>query len=213
MFQRFFCSNVETMIIYGSRSIKQAVEHISDACPHCGTTNSTELYVFQKYAHVFWIPFFPMGKTGVSQCNHCKQILKKDEMPSSMLQAYDRIKAQTRVPIWTFAGVALVGVMIAAGFVSDKQKDERNATLIQAPATGDVFEVKTKEGQYTLMKVADVRGDSLLIQLHQYETNKLTGLADLKRKGDAGYTEEVFVVLKDDVKAMVKDGEIIEIIR
>lgn len=201
------------MIIYGSRSVKQAVEQLSEPCPHCGTSNSLELYVFQKYAHVFWIPFFPLGKTAVSQCNHCKQILKKDEMPSSMLHAYDRIKTKTRVPVWTFAGLALVGVLIAVGFVSDKQKDEKNAKLIQSPAAGDVFEVRTKEGQYTLMKVAEVKGDSLFIQLHQYETNKLKGLADLKRKGESGFTEEVFVLLKDDVKAMLKDGEIIDVVR
>lgn len=201
------------MIIYGSRSVKQAVEQLSESCPHCGTSNSIELYVFQKYAHIFWIPFFPMGKTAVSQCNHCKQILKKDEMPSSMLHAYDRIKAKTRVPVWTFAGLALVGALVVVGFVSNKQKDEKNAKLIQAPAAGDVFEVRTKEGQYTLMKVAEVKGDSLFIQLHQYETNKLKGLADLKRKGDSGYTDEVFVLLKDDVKAMLKDGEIMDVIR
>lgn len=201
------------MIIYGSRSVKLAVEQVSDSCPHCGTANSIELYVFQKYAHVFWIPFFPIGKTAVSQCNHCKQILKKDEMPSSMISAYDRIKAKTRIPVWTFAGLALVGALILVGFVSNKQKDEKNAKLIQAPATGDVFEVRTKEGQYTLMKVAQVKGDSLFIQLHQYETNKLKGLADLKRKGESGYTEEVFVLLKEDVQAMLKEGEIMDVIR
>lgn len=201
------------MIIYGSRSVKLAVEQVSDSCPHCGTANSIELYVFQKYAHVFWIPFFPIGKTAVSQCNHCKQILKKDEMPSSMISAYDRIKAKTRIPVWTFAGLALVGALILVGFVSNKQKDEKNAKLIQAPATGDVFEVRTKDGQYTLMKVAQVKGDSLFIQLHQYETNKLKGLADLKRKGESGYTEEVFVLLKEDLQAMLKEGEIMDVIR
>jgi zinc-ribbon family len=201
------------MIIYGSRSVKQAVEQLSDPCPHCGTANSTELYVFQKYAHVFWIPFFPIGKTAVSQCNHCKQILKKNEMPSSMLHAYDRIKAKTRVPVWTFAGLALVGVLITAGFVTDKQKDEKNAKLIQAPAAGDVFEVRTKEGQYTLMKIAEVKGDSLFIQLHQYETNKIKGLRDLRQKGESAFSEDMFVLLKADVQAMLKDGEILDIER
>jgi hypothetical protein len=130
-----------------------------------------------------------------------------------MISAYDRIKAKTRVPIWTFAGLAMVGVLITVGFVSNKQKDEKNAKFIQAPAAGDVFEVRTKEGQYTLMKVAQVKGDSLFIQLHQYETNKLKGLADLKRKGESGYTEEVFVLLKEDVQAMLKGGEIMDVIR
>lgn len=201
------------MIVYGTRSSKQAVESIAEACPHCGTTHNTELYVFQKFAHVFWIPFFPIGKTGVSQCNHCKQILKKEEMPSSFLVAYDNIKAKTRIPVWTFSGLALVAVLMAVGFVSDKQKDERNAKLILAPQAGDVFEVKTKEGQYTLIKVNAVYGDSIIVQPNQYETNKISGLADLRSKGEAGYSEEEYVFLKDELKRMVKEGEIIDIER
>lgn len=201
------------MIVYGSRSTQLAKENLTEPCPHCNTANSTELYVFQKYAHVFWIPFFPIGKTAVSQCNHCKQILKKEEMPSSMLQAFDRIKTQTKAPIWTFAGLALIVVLVAVGFVNDKQTDKRNAKFIESPAAGDIYEVKTKEGNYTLMKLTEVKGDSILIRLHQYETNKRTGLTDLKQKGEAAYSEDVFVLPKSAVRDMLKDGEILEVIR
>jgi len=90
------------MIIYGIRNKELIKEHITDKYPNCGTQNSIDMHVFQKYAHVFWTPFFPLGKTGVSQCDHCKQVLKLKEMPSSLTNVYENLKSQTKTPIWTF---------------------------------------------------------------------------------------------------------------
>jgi hypothetical protein len=70
------------------------------------------MHVFQRYAHIFWIPFFPIGKTGASQCGHCKQVLKEKEMPSSLKMAFDDVKSRTKTPYWTFAGVAIIVVLI-----------------------------------------------------------------------------------------------------
>ena len=201
------------MIIYGSRNIQLAKETITDKCPNCGTQNSVELNVFQKYAHVFWIPFFPMGKTAVSQCNHCRQILKNKEMPEAFKSNYEVLKAQNKTPLWTFAGLAILVTLISWGVINDKQNDEKNAKLILAPKSGDVFEIKTPENQYTLYKVDRVNGDTAFVRLHQYESNKISGLTDLKQKGDAAYTEETMPYSLSELKEMLNKGEIRDIER
>jgi len=201
------------MIVYGSRTKQLAKEIIIDKCPNCGRQNSTELHVFQNYAHVFWIPFFPTGKTAVTQCDHCKQVLKPKEMPSSIKSTYENIKSQTKTPIWTFSGLALLAVLISIGVVSAQQNNKKNAQLILSPQSGDVFEVRTKDSQYTLFKVDDVKGDSIFVRINQYETNKISGLSDLKRKGDVAYSEENFVFLKAELKEMMSKGEILDIER
>ena len=201
------------MIIYGSKSKELAKEVLMDKCPNCGTQNSIDMHVFQKYAHVFWIPFFPMGKTGVSQCDHCKQVLKLKEMPPYLKTSYENLKAQTKLPIWMFSGLALFAVLIVAAVISGKNKDERNAKLILAPKNGDVFEIKTKENQYTLYKIDEVQADSVFIRTNNYETNKASGIADLKRKGDNSYSEEVYGFSKSELKKMLDQGEIIDINR
>jgi len=198
------------MLIYGTKNKEIAKEHLIDKCPQCGTQNSIDMYVFQRYAHVFWIPFFPIGKTGVSQCDHCKQVLKLKEMPSSMRTAYDNLKAQTKTPIWTFAGLALVAVLITIIIISDKKKAAKNAQLILTPQTGDIFEIKTKDNQYTLYKVNQVAGDSVFVQVNNYETNKISGLDDLKKKD---YSQDVFGFSKAELKQMLEKGEIIDIDR
>ncbi len=201
------------MIIYGTRGKELAKEIITDKCPNCGTQNSIDMHVFQNYAHVFWIPFFPTGKTGVSQCDHCKQVLKLNQMPSSLKDSYENIKTQTKTPVWMFAGLALVAALIVVGVISEKQKGEKNSKLILIPQVGDIFEIKTKEGQYTLYKVGEVSHDSVFLQFHNYETNKMSGLNDLKKKGDNAYTEEMYGVSKGELKQMLDKDEIIDIDR
>ena len=201
------------MIIYGTKNKKLAKEVVTDKCSNCGTQNSIELYVFQKYAHVFWIPFFPIGKTAVSQCDHCKQVLKLKEMPAALTTVYENAKSQAKTPAWTFSGLALLAVLITVGILNDKKNDEKNAQLILTPKSGDIFEVKTKDNHYTLYKIENIEGDSAFIRINQFETNKMTGLADLKRKGESAYSEDVFSFSKIELKTMLANGEIVDIER
>jgi len=201
------------MIIYGVRSTQLGKEILADKCLSCGTQNSIELYVFQKYAHVFWIPLFPVGKTVVSQCDHCKQVLKQKEIPSSLISSYENIKSQTKTPLWTFSGLALIAILITVTVINDQKNDKENAQLILTPKSGDIFEIKTKENQYTVYKVDEVQGDSVYIRINEYETNKLSGLGELKSKGEKNFSEETYAFSKTELKKMLEQGEIIDVER
>jgi len=199
------------MIVYGTRSKELAKEIISDKCPNCGTQHSIDMHVFQKYAHIFWIPVFPIGKTGVSQCDQCKQVLKLNQMPEPLKNTYENLKSQAKTPVWTFSGLAVFAGLIIIAFISGRQKDEKNAKLILTPHKGDVFDIKTKNNQYTTYKVEEVQGDSVFIRTNNYETNKETGIAELKEKGDSAYSEDIYGFSKKELKQMVDKGEIIDI--
>lgn len=92
------------MIVYDTRAKETFKESVFDKCPNCGSTGSLTIHVFQKYAHVFWIPFFPLGKTGVVECTNCNRAWDLKLMPDSMRQTYDTVKIQAKKPIWMFAG-------------------------------------------------------------------------------------------------------------
>jgi hypothetical protein len=125
----------------------------------------------------------------------------------------DNLKSQSKTPLWTFSGLALIVILITVGVVNDRNKDQRNAKLISSPKSGDVLEVKTKENQYTLFKVDNVHGDSIFLRVHNYETNKIDGLSDLRKKGDSAYSEDLYSIDKNDLKKMFEKGEIIDIDR
>ena len=91
------------MIIYGTKAKEILSEHVTDKCANCNTQNNIDIHVFQKYAHVFWIPFFPMSKTGLSRCEHCKQMLNPKEMPPNLLNAYETLKSSVKPPVWMWS--------------------------------------------------------------------------------------------------------------
>lgn len=200
------------MIVYGSRATQLAKETLTEKCSNCGSY-SIDLYIFQRYAHVFWLPFFPIGKIAVAQCSSCKKAWNKKEFSETALYAYQNLKSQTKTPVWTYAGISVIAIIIAITAISEQKKNQRNGKLILAPVAGDVFEMKTQEGQYTISKVETVKGDTIFLRFNEYETNRSSGLADIKRKGESAYSQVMIPFAKADLKAMFDKGEIIDIDR
>ncbi len=201
------------MIIYGKKSTQLVKEHLTDKCSNCGTQNSIDLYLFQNYAHVFWIPFFATGKSAVSECSHCKQVLKQKEMPVDLLEQVRDLKRQYKTPVWTFSGLGLFALLIVVLVINDKNKSKKNIALLAASKVGDVLQIRTKEKQYTLYKIDEVATDSVFLRYNNYECNKISGLADIKLKGDTAYSEDLLGYSKTELKKMLMDGEIIDIER
>jgi len=198
------------MIIYGTRSKQLTKQAVTEKCTHCGSQNTIDIYVFQQYAHVFWIPFFPIRKIGISQCDHCQQALKQNEMPDGLRDSYNQVKAQTKIPIWTFSGIALIAVIVAIGIINGKKKDERNAQLILTPKAGDIFEIKTPDNNYSLVRVTSVNGDTVYIQQNEYQVDRTSGLDDLRKKD---YSPEEYGISKSVLKTMLEKGDILDIER
>jgi len=201
------------MIIYGTNSKHLLTENVKGKCPNCGGENTVQMSVFNRYAHVFWIPFFPIGKTAASQCGSCKQIMQLNEMPPDLRKSYDTMKLKTSTPVYLFAGLAIVAGLVTWGVIINQQNEKENAQLILTPQKNDLYEVKLGDKQYTLFKVDSVYGDSVVVRMHLYETNKMSGVSDLKDKGDDAYQEMGLVFTKGSLKEMFDEGEIFDVER
>lgn len=201
------------MIIYGTKATELITANTHETCPSCGTTNSVQMTVFQKYAHVFWVPFFPIGKTGMTQCSHCKQVLQKKEFTDNLNARYEVLKDESKMPVWTFSGLAILGALVVWGVIAGNKNDAKNARLILTPQKGDLYEVKKGGSLYTLYKVEMVSGDTVFVLFNKFETNKMTGLTDLKNKGDAAFSPEPEAISKTALKNMLDKGEIMDIDR
>jgi hypothetical protein len=198
------------MIIYGRKGKILAKEPVTDKCPNCQTQNSIDMYIVQNYAHVFWIPLVPIGKTGVSQCGQCKGVLKLREMPLYLMKTYETVKVKTKTPIWMFLGLAIIAVFIIVNVINSRKKDQNNTTFITAPKAGDIFEIKTKDNQYTLFKTVWVVGDSVYVNINKYTSDKSSGLAAMKNKE---YSESVYALSKKELKEMFDKGNILGVDR
>lgn len=76
-----------------------------------------------------------------------------------------------------------------------------------------MFKVKSANNQYTLYKVAEIKGDSALLSINKFETNLRSGLSYLVSIGDTSYSKQVYAFAKKDLKSMLDKGEIIDIDR
>ncbi len=104
------------MLIFGSKLkllVMQILQGIT--CVHCNSQNTTSASIYQKIAHFFWMPIFPMGKTGGTECSHCKQILREKELNSNIQPAYDQLRATAKAPISAYWGAAVLIVLFIIG--------------------------------------------------------------------------------------------------
>jgi hypothetical protein len=162
------------------------------ACVHCGTVDSLTSTVISRYFHLFWIPAFPIGKTSVTVCQHCKQTLTAREMPATYQAPVQAIQAQARTPLTNFALLMLIGVAIVFIFVvvlvtprtADSESSStvndtvstgtaENAFRDEQVAVGARYKFKANDDgrSYGLVQVTKVTTDSVYYKM----TNVLRG--------------------------------------
>lgn len=180
-------------------------------CPSCGTKGSVLFSVFGRHAHVFWIPLFPIGKVGASQCQHCKHTLKSSEMPKDLKSEYLDLKATSKAPLWQFSGlVLLVGLVGLIQYSSGKNKELEKA-YISEPIIGDVYRVKTEDNQYTAIKVGSVSSDSVYLYSNLYQTNKSSGISKIDI--EENYATDMYAISKSQLNELYTTGEIMGVNR
>lgn len=103
------------MIIFGQRASNIGSFVTKDTrCDHCNNTGTQQFSVFGKYAHIFWIPTFPLGRKAFAECTHCKRTLDKKNFSPALKQQYDNGKHLVKRPVWHWAGLILFGVLVVA---------------------------------------------------------------------------------------------------
>lgn len=201
------------MIVYGEKSKEILSESLPDKCSNCGAENSLKMHVFQKYAHVFSLPSFPTGKTAETECSNCKQVIKLEEMTDSFKEEYKRLKSKSNTSVYYYSWLIAVAIVIIFIILANGKSGNKNADLIETAQIGDVYQIKTPEHQYTLIKVEKVVGDSVYFLENQFESNNLDGLKEIEKKWDSSYLPQLKSFTKFQLLSALKRKKIIEIER
>jgi hypothetical protein len=200
------------MIIYGTRASHiKSVQLEKETCTSCNTKGALLLSTYARYAHVFWIPIFPIGRVSASQCQHCKQLLESDQMPAQIKAYHERNVAETRVPLWQFAGLVLIGIAIAFGVYANQNSKEERAMFFKSPMAGDVYEYKTEEGAYSTFRLSDVATDTVSVNFNNYEVDKISGLYKIEK--EENYSDTTYYLSRVQLTEMDSAGEIVDIDR
>lgn len=200
------------MIIFGIKAVHLTTVELKMAtCPNCRTQGSMVLSIFRKHAHIFWIPLFPVGKKGVTQCQHCKNVLKTKEMPEFVKREYHNLKDETKGPIWQFAGSGIIIALIIWASYSSGENKKLDLKYIASPVTGDIYEYKIESRVYSTLKVVNVSNDSVFISPNDYEISRKSKIYKIDKPEN--YSETSYGISRSKLKEMYDSGDIFDVNR
>jgi hypothetical protein len=203
------------MIFYGTNSSNLKTGKLRNVtCPNCGTDSSMDYTIFGKYAHIYWIPFFPTGRTNIVECNNCKatyDIKNLDEIiKNKFKQEQDR--NPTKTPIKHFAMSFIIGFLILGFVLVGIKSDNDSEEFAKNPKVGDVFYETTSSGNYSTSKIVKVTKDSVFVMQNNMETDKKSSVDEIAGK-EENYTSPFKYSKKQVMEAAKTDKEIYEIQR
>lgn len=200
------------MVIYGIRAVHlKSAQPITTSCSSCNSKGSLLMSVYRRHAHVFWVPLFPVGKTGVYECQHCKQVVESSEMQDSNKREYIKLKNEAKGPIWQFAGLGIIAIFIAWINIQGIEDKKLELEYIVAPQIGDVYEYKIGNGSYSTLMVTDVTSDSVFVSPNEYEISRITKIYKIKESDN--YSDQSYAISKVELKEMYDSDVILDIDR
>jgi hypothetical protein len=171
------------MIIYGWKGSHLQSGQIKNVnCAHCQTSTSMVFSVFGKYAHIYWIPFFPYSKKTFVECQNCKKTFEEKDFTQELKTKFQRVREQNgsiRFPIWMFSGVLLIASIVGYSYIQDAIHDSKEEDYIKNPKVGDVYHMRLKNGHYSSIRVDKVSRDNLEVALNDYETDYSSDVDDI----------------------------------
>lgn len=199
------------MIIYGTGGKKLLTEQLNDNCPQCESDNSLEITIAAKYFHVFWIPFFPIGKTSAVYCEKCGYT---SEIPSTSEQINaksEELESKLSAPAYLSSGLVITLLVIIFFVFRGIEKNKGTEEYIYNPMAGDIYEIKTINDSYSLLRIEAVFNDSVYLCFHEIEVEDKSDLTELKTK--KRWMKERFVYLKPELVQKYEEGYILSINR
>ncbi len=199
------------MIFYGTKSKHIKNDRISNVdCPNCNTAVSMNYSVYEKYAHIYWIPFFPIKKLTFAECNSCKKTFEQKEFSEPIKQKIHYSIGRISSPIWMYSGVFIIGALFLYAIYSSAQRGKDNIAFIDSPKIGDIYKTDNSNGFYSTMKLTEISKDSLTLLLNNMEVDKKTGTdkIDLEKN----YTEKQ-TIAKKELQKLFKENKIYEVVR
>lgn len=200
------------MIFFGTGSASlDSVKTRNITCQHCNNQDTIYINIYRRHAHVFWIPVFPLGKSGSSYCTHCKETLSPKQMPEALKMQYKNIKGEAKGPIWQFSGLLVFALLIVFAIFSIGKNKEDTQLYLTQPAVGDIYEYKANNGSYSTMRLEKVTTDSLFLSLNDFEISKKSRIYKIDK--DENYSEITYGYSKSEMIQMHKEGIVFDINR
>ncbi len=103
------------LFLFGMRSSRIQQQDIPNvSCDYCQQNVGYRVTTFGRYAHLFFIPMFPLGRKTVAECAHCKKTYDRN-FPEALTRAIvtRNQQAPSKRPLWHGCGCLIIIAAIA----------------------------------------------------------------------------------------------------
>lgn len=162
------------MIIFGHNNFKIKSFSPEEAGLPASEDNNFTFEVRQKYFHLFWIPFFPIGKVWI--------LKKVGDEESYTIPAHIEVKVKKNVSVgtpWYSFALVFIGIFVGLMFTLSQAQSAQNREdyfynsvaeskmLIQYPTTGDFYKFTRYESQ------DGYSSGTIILKVMQYDKDKI----------------------------------------
>jgi len=205
------------MLIYGTGSKNLGTKRLQGVKSPYDETRDIEIVGVSRYAHVFWIPLFPFSKKVYPYCPGTEQEIAKADITPRIADKIKEAKKTMKTPVYLFAGVILLALLIGYLAYDDYQHDKQFAKNITDIKPTDVIVFKNEDATYSFAKVSTVIEDTIYLQISNYVyeggTPSEYSLNKEKKDVEDFYNEEIYYFLKQTIDSMYQSGEVYDLYR
>ncbi|MCA0349140.1 MAG: hypothetical protein LCH35_07760 [Bacteroidetes bacterium] len=182
-------------------------------CPSCEKVTTMKYSVFGKYGYAFWIPFFPIKKITVAECNSCYKTFDYPDLYESIRTKIQREteKNPVRYPVWMLSGVFILFALMGYGIYDSKMTDLNNEVYIKNPKAGDVYYLKASNGHFTTLRIDKVSKTEVYITNNDFEIDLESDIFTIDESKNYNKFKDTINVL--NLQESLNNETIIKIIR
>lgn len=199
------------MIVYGKNRVQLLTKLTPCSCPSCGSKESIYIQVYRSHFHLFWIPMFPIRKSGQAVCSVCGAEYKKKKMSDSIKVEFENSLLRAKGPWWQLSGAIIAGLFILFMVFEYEDKKRLENEFIKTPQVGDVYQTR-EELRFSSWKLVDLTKDSLYFYENKYTVGRIRHLENIENDScyEAGLT---LMYHKKEIEKLFQDGIIFTVNR
>ncbi len=150
------------------------------SCPKCKEKGNLEYRIYGGIVSFLLIPMLPKRKITKLFCNNChiEFGLNKSSLDIKQAINYEKEKRPINTPLWHFTGFfVLISILSFATYIGiEMTKLEK--IYIRKPEKNDIYKANFN-GEYTTLKVENVKKDSVIVLLNKYKLSSYKGLEEI----------------------------------
>jgi hypothetical protein len=221
------------MLIWGSSGKSNTIGDAGTRnCNVCGQTQPFYYMVTYTVRHIWYLIRWTTGRKYYQLCSICHNGLpvEQSEIEAKNLTGE---KAKNHIPFfdrmgWAI-GLGVIGLIFVFAIIAGNADKKEEALMIAAPKAGDVYTINVEKfvggdalksnsigGDYGAFRVADVKGDTVVLDVPKLVFSRTSGVSKAIRDGNAMADDYYDGKMDVTIRAMVqyaKDGAIYDIDR